>query len=68
VQCVVRYLLRTGAGTLREVRDGAGLSHKQVCQALLALLQHSFVRALLREELAAANRLQAQTVYQVRSR
>jgi RNA polymerase III subunit RPC82 helix-turn-helix domain len=65
-QDVCRHLLDRGPCTLREAVAGTGLARRHVCRALLALVQHSFVAALLREELVASGTLITATVYKAR--
>ena len=68
LQDVCRFLLTSGASSLPAVAAGTGLGRQRCCRVLLALVQHSLVRAHLREELGAAQSLHATTVYQVRLR
>lgn len=68
LQDVCRFLFTSGASSLPAVAAGTGLGRQRCCRVLLALVQHSLVRAHLREELGAAQSLHATTVYQVRLR
>ena len=67
MQQICRFLFDTGPSTLREVGMGTGLPKSVVSKGLMVLIQHSFIEALLHDQLGENRRIISNTVYKVRS-
>lgn len=60
---VCATLFAAGPLCLRDIRQKTDLTRKQVSNALIVLVQHSYVQALLQEEIVGPRKLLARQVY-----
>lgn len=67
VQEVCRLLFRHGPLSLRDVRILSGLPRSAIAKALMVLVQHGHVKALLHEQAGPGRAIIATTMYKVRA-
>lgn len=68
MQKLCRFLFNNGPSTLREVGMGTELPKSIVHKGLMVLIQHSFIEALLHDQIGPNRQILSNTVYKVRLR